>query len=323
MSEIYTPLGTKGNGSLIGTADNDALYGGKGDNHFDAGAGNDTIYLGSAAGDKGTYVDGGAGEDTLVLNGGFARFQQDFEFDAATHTYKLGSLTLKDVEYIDFGDIRLRIEDTSNRAGTQHQSTNGADQLIGNDWGYILDGQQGDDTLIGNGGEDTLYGGKGEDTAVFRGNRADYDIRYDYSSNQYIVTDHQAKRDGSDKLSGIEQLKFADTTIPLHGIYDWGGAPDAATIAKLDGVIEAPPPSPPVEYENLVVLPGTWDPIDLGSVICLPGDIFPVDDVVITATATAMSAALVISDTAADQVVLAGIPAFTVSPAVSYLLDTP
>ena len=269
MSDIHGPQNVKGSWDIIGTPDNDSLYGGKGDSRFDGGAGDDTMYPGWMSSENTAYLDGGTGVDTVVFGIGFASAK--LEFDAASGTYKIGNLTLKNVEYIDFGDVKLKVEDAANPTGTQHHYTDGDDQLISNDFSYMLEGGHGNDTLTGNGGDDTLYGGKGEDTAVFRGNRADYDIRYDYRSYQYIVTDRQAGRDGSDKVAGIEQLKFADTTIPLHGIDPWGGPPDAATIAKLDGVIEIPPAPPLTDWGSgeVIEIIGNWGPVAINDPVIL------------------------------------------------------
>jgi len=61
-------------------------------------------------------------------------------------------------------------------------------------------------------------GGFGFDTAVFSGNRADYSVvidnngtALDFSDDIVTVTDNIAGRDGTDRLTHIERLQFADT----------------------------------------------------------------------------------------------------------------
>lgn len=315
MSDIRGPQNVKGSWDIVGTAGNDNLYGGKGDNRFDGGAGDDNIYPGATPGATTGSIDGGSGVDTVFFGTGFARTQ--VEFDSASSTYKVFGIPLKDIEYIDFGDIKLKVEDAINLAGTQHHYTDGDDQLISNDFGYMLEGGYGNDTFTGNGGDDTLYGGKGEDTAVFRGNRADYDIRYDYRSYQYIVTDRHADRDGSDKVVGIEQLKFADTTIQLHGVADYDSQPDRATLAKLDGVIEVPPP-PPVtndDASDLISVIGTWEPSIITD--------FVIEPVIAIAIATTANEVVYASHIAAEQLTLTGLPTLDAASNSGYLLDTP
>ncbi len=61
------------------------------------------------------------------------------------------------------------------------------------------------------------------DTAVFTGNLADYDVviddrgTADLSDDVVRVTDSVVGRDGTDRLSGIERLQFADGSITLPG----------------------------------------------------------------------------------------------------------
>ncbi len=84
-------------------------------------------------------------------------------------------------------------------------------------------GGAGNDTLIassrgsvlrGTGGNDTLVGGSGTDTAVYGGNLKDYGISL--AAGSATVTDNRANPlDGSDSLSGMERLQFADQRLAL------------------------------------------------------------------------------------------------------------
>ena len=78
-------------------------------------------------------------------------------------------------------------------------------------------GGAGEDTITGNsvaneiwgkGGNDTINGGAGVDTAGFTGNYAQYTI----ASGAATVTDSISGRDGTDTISNVEFLKFADLT---------------------------------------------------------------------------------------------------------------
>lgn len=253
MSEIHTPYDawtTQWHGSLTGTDEADSLYDGKGAEYFD----------------------GGSGQDTLVLGGKFADHR--VSFDAATNTYWLGDADaaqgegreLVNIEFLLFGDLHLDLADAVPRDGTQHISTAGDDQLVGSDLGYTLAGENGNDTLTGNGGDDTLYGGKGDDTAVFHGNRSDYTIVFDYNISMFVVADQRDDHDGRDTLAGIEHLRFADTTIAFDGI---GSSlqPSADDLAKLDGVISAPPAPEIDDSGDFIEFVGIWidDPIMLAT----------------------------------------------------------
>jgi len=70
--------------------------------------------------------------------------------------------------------------------------------------------------LLGGAGDDKLVGGVGTDTAVFSGDRSAYTI----STVDGVTT--VTGLDGTDRLTEIERLQFAD------GLYDLAGDPLAA-----------------------------------------------------------------------------------------------
>ncbi|MEG3093266.1 calcium-binding protein, partial [Sphingomonas sp. PB1R3] len=80
----------------------------------------------------------------------------------------------------------------------------------------VLTGGQGDDWMRGRGGNDVLSGNDGTDTAVFRGDRADYEL----STADGVLTvkdlrpDHHGD-DGTDRLTSIERLQFKDAVVSL------------------------------------------------------------------------------------------------------------
>ncbi|WP_115936483.1 beta strand repeat-containing protein, partial [Aestuariispira insulae] len=80
-----------------------------------------------------------------------------------------------------------------------------------------LDGGTGNDTLIGGSGDDVIDGGAGEDIAVFNGIRADYVIE-DNGDGTINVRDLDAVAggdDGTDTISNVETLRFADGDFAL------------------------------------------------------------------------------------------------------------
>jgi Ca2+-binding RTX toxin-like protein len=106
----------------------------------------------------------------------------------------------------------------------------GNDVLRGDAGNDRLDGGLGDDVLAGGAGNDTLIGGGGGDTAFYAGLFADYAITT--SGTTATVKDLKALvsgDDGTDTLSGITRLQFADRVVSLDG--STGG--------------DTPPPAPP------------------------------------------------------------------------------
>jgi len=93
----------------------------------------------------------------------------------------------------------------------------GADSFIGTTANELMRLYDGNDTFQGGGGNDQLFGGNGIDTAMFTGNRADYTIS---GTSTHTVADSQTTRDGTDTLTNVERIKFADGTLA----YDLDGA---------------------------------------------------------------------------------------------------
>lgn len=88
--------------------------------------------------------------------------------------------------------------------------TDRADTLTGNNLANRIEGGGGRDTLTGLGGNDLLIGGAGEDVAVFRGERADYTIRFADGILTVQGKSGLGVQDGKDTLDGtVEWLRFA------------------------------------------------------------------------------------------------------------------
>jgi len=80
----------------------------------------------------------------------------------------------------------------------------GNDQFTGNSAANVIEG---------NAGNDTIAGGGGNDYAVFNGNYADYSISGSYASSYQVVDNNTSDgNDGTDTISGVEFLEFADLT---------------------------------------------------------------------------------------------------------------
>jgi subtilisin-like proprotein convertase family protein len=112
--------------------------------------------------------------------------------------------------------------------GTTIQNAYGGDGnnvLIANAKGSVLHGMAGNDTLTGGAGNDVLDGGAGNDTidggagintAVYHGAQANYTITK--TATGFTITD-KTGLDGTDQLTGVQRLQFADTAVG----FDVGG----------------------------------------------------------------------------------------------------
>ena len=105
----------------------------------------------------------------------------------------------------------------------------GNDNLVGNLLANTIRGGSGNDVLAGAGGNDTLDGGASMDTAVFTGLRSAYAVTV--SGSAVVVTDLTAGRDGTDTLTSVERLRFADKYLAL----DTAG--NAGTTALILGAV--------------------------------------------------------------------------------------
>jgi Ca2+-binding RTX toxin-like protein len=113
-----------------------------------------------------------------------------------------------------------------------------ADNLYGNELANVIhggagndliDGGSGNDRIIGEAGDDKVTGGAGIDTVQFSGDRSQYVVSIEKTA--VTIADKTVANDGTDLLSGIERLKFADKGLAL----DVDG--NAGTVAKIIGAV--------------------------------------------------------------------------------------
>lgn len=97
-------------------------------------------------------------------------------------------------------------------SGMTITGTSSADALVGGAQNDLLRAVSGDDVLTGGAGNDTLVGGAGTDAAV-----------YSVARSQTVVTRNAdgsfnvaAGSDGTDTVSGVEQLRFSDGTFSFR-----------------------------------------------------------------------------------------------------------
>ena len=208
--------GDSGADTLLGESGNDSLVGGAGDDLLDGGTGKDTL-------------EGGEGTDTL--RGGddddvyFIANETDVILESPKRSGGLDSV-ISEVSLV----LPVAVENLSLIANLSLDATGNAvaNRLAGNSAANRLKGLAGNDTLIGNAGDDTLSGdagdddlegGNGKDQALYAGNRADYEVSFDNASQTWLVQDNNASDEldeGTDSLSGVETLVFADMSLDLN-----------------------------------------------------------------------------------------------------------
>jgi Ca2+-binding RTX toxin-like protein len=180
--------------TLDGGSDSDSLYGGEAGDSLLGGAGNDYLYgeagADSADGGEGNdYVSGGDDDD--VARGGFGN--DDLRGDAGNDSLE-GGADSDSLSGGDGNDVLL--------------GQDGTDNLTGGTGTDDLQGGASADTLEGGAGNDTLDGGTEIDRAVFSGNISAYEIRVE--DGKTIVRHLNNGADGTDVLTNVEQLSFAD-----------------------------------------------------------------------------------------------------------------
>jgi len=96
----------------------------------------------------------------------------------------------------------------SKEASIRHEMTGGnlADRMTGG---------SADDMFTGGAGNDTIKGGDGYDVVIFSGNRGDYTFDLPGKVNKLFTVKHNSGADGTDTISEVEELRFADQTVHI------------------------------------------------------------------------------------------------------------
>jgi Ca2+-binding RTX toxin-like protein len=236
--------GGAGDDTLVGGPGNDTLIGGSGIDTVDysgapgsvsvnlgagtatGAAGNDTLIgienvIGSAfadlliGSDEPNVIDGGAGDDTM--QGGLSgdTYYVDSYGDViqevpnAAVGLALGGLAaaIDDLADTVIAALSYSLESLAFVENLVLSALSEAGSATGNELDNVLTGNDLDNTLAGRAGNDTIEGGGGTDTAVFAGSGS----MVAKAGAGYAVTG----TDGSDTVSGVERLEFADRKVAL------------------------------------------------------------------------------------------------------------
>jgi Ca2+-binding RTX toxin-like protein len=210
--------GGAGNDKIDGSNGNDMLYGGAGDDTITSGPGTDYLYgedgndtLISKRGTGPDNFDGGAGID--LVNVDLAKSAKPLSVDL-THP---GTL-----QYFGDGGSIVNVEQIIITGGTA------ADHFIGGAYADTLNGYDGNDVLQGAGGNDIIDGGNGTDTAVYSGLHTAYAFTQLPSGSLQIADLRAGSPDGTDTASNVEAFQFSDGTFTLAQLL--APAPAAAVL---------------------------------------------------------------------------------------------
>jgi hypothetical protein len=132
----------------------------------------------------------------------------DLNFNTS-YNVTLGTGTFKDLAGNNF--IGSSSYNFTTVAGGAIGGTTRADNLIGTINNEVINGLDGNDLITGGGGNDQINGGNGIDTAVFSGRRAEYIVSGNAANA--TVSDSLVARDGTDTLTQVERLQFADGAV--------------------------------------------------------------------------------------------------------------
>lgn len=192
---------------LMGNELGNYLTGNSKSNFLVGNGGNDTLDGGGGADSMG----GGTGDDTYIINN-----------DGVTvgEAADEGNDTVKASVNFTLGDNFENLILTGNAA------INGAGNALDN----VLTGNASANRLTGGGGNDTIDGAAGDDTVVYSGKFSDYSFKWNSVSRVLSVTDLRSGHpDGTDTVTNIEHLQFADT---LKSALDIGAATYDGTAAS-------------------------------------------------------------------------------------------
>ncbi|MYM80930.1 DUF4214 domain-containing protein [Duganella sp. FT50W] len=168
-----------------------------------AGSGGATIYANAA----GNVIIGGAGNDVIYLGAGSDRVTGKGGSDTVVLSKVLSSYLLGGT----LGNLSVSGEGVDTLTGiSKLQFSDTAIQL--SNYASLLVGSDNNDVFSATAGNQLISGGPGRDTLVLSGNESGYKLA---SSGSAVTLTDLAETNGSDFLTGVERLKFADGMVAL------------------------------------------------------------------------------------------------------------
>jgi Ca2+-binding RTX toxin-like protein len=216
-SDVVGVFGSSGLDTITGSSREDLIRGHAGADILSGGDGDDRFLYGTGEAEAGEQISGGAGTDTLFISNiasfvdtavsGVERVEFAVDFVPTAATFKgtqVGAGNITQVVGSTEADAFV-VEAASDvdLSGVTFTSWTAGDDTV------TINGTAAAETLTGSSRNDTINGGGGSDTTVLSGNHSSYTFQLVGDS---IVL---SGPDGTDTLSSIERLQFADSTIDL------------------------------------------------------------------------------------------------------------
>lgn len=134
----------------------------------------------------------------------------DLNFNTS-YNVTLGTGTLRDLAGNNF--IGSSSYNFTTAVGGATSGTARADNLVGSINNDVISGLDGNDRITGGGGNDQINGGSGIDTVVYSGRKAEYIVSGNVTSATVSDRGDLVARDGTDALTQVERLQFADGAV--------------------------------------------------------------------------------------------------------------
>jgi Ca2+-binding RTX toxin-like protein len=240
-SDGTTLSADNGNDTLICGAGSETVQGGSGDDVMHGGSGNDLMVGGSGtcvfiSGAGEDTMDGGSGSNVYYVNSAgdlVVAFESRAEQldPGGTHQADVGRSLDKVIASINY-TLTAFVENLSLAAAAGNLSG------TGNELNNVITGNEGNNVLTGGPGNDTIDGGSGTNTSVYFGNFSDYTITIGAgTSAKTVITDNRKlpNNDGTDNLTNIQRLQFADERLALDLGVDQAAGKAVLTMAATLG----------------------------------------------------------------------------------------
>lgn len=211
-------LGTNGNDTLTSTAGDDVFVGGAGNDTVAESSGNDT-YVWNLGDGHDIILGGNSSDGTNRIEFGPGILASDLRIDPTndgrgvvlTIAGQPGSVTIE-LELANASAAIDLVHFTDGTSISRAQLLSGMPSLRGTANGDTLSAGAGV-LVYGGGGNDTING-TGNATAYYRGVSAEYHVEQ-LPNGKWVVVDPTGGRDGTDQLSGVSHVKFADGTFAI------------------------------------------------------------------------------------------------------------
>jgi len=161
------------------------IYANDAGNVIAGGAGNDTVYEGAGS----DQINGNGGTDTVVFGKALSSYDLSGSL-AVLNVNGDGSDTLAGIARLQFSDTVIQLSNYT----------------------ALISGTAGNDALVATAGNQLIAGGAGVDTLILSGKLASYALS---ATGSAVTLTDLSGNGGSELLTGVERLSFADGSLAL------------------------------------------------------------------------------------------------------------